>query len=242
MLNAASWFVDRNVDEGRGALARGPLWRPDAHVRGRPGARRTARGTPSPSSASAREDRVLLLCHDAPEFVGAFWGAIKIGAVPVPVNTLPASRRNGSTAWRTAAPASSSLSAPLLAEAAAAMLGAAPRTARTCSSRAGRRARICPTRSAARARSRTLDGRPHVARRSRLLALLVRIDGSAQGGRPSPARHARLQRHVRAAHPRRSGRRTSCSPRPSCSSPTASAPPATSRPAWARSASCTRSG
>src|SRR5438445_3683349 len=34
------------------------------------------------------EDRVLVLCLDAPEFIGAFWGAIKIGAVPLPVNTL----------------------------------------------------------------------------------------------------------------------------------------------------------
>ncbi|HUF93986.1 MAG TPA: benzoate-CoA ligase family protein [Candidatus Limnocylindria bacterium] len=34
------------------------------------------------------EDRVLMLCLDAPEFVGTFWGAIKMGAVPVPVNTL----------------------------------------------------------------------------------------------------------------------------------------------------------
>jgi len=29
-----------------------------------------------------------MLCLDAPEFVGTFWGAIKIGAVPIPVNTL----------------------------------------------------------------------------------------------------------------------------------------------------------
>jgi benzoate-CoA ligase family protein len=35
----------------------------------------------------ARGDRVLMVCLDAPEFVGTFWGAIKIGAVPVPVNT-----------------------------------------------------------------------------------------------------------------------------------------------------------
>ena len=34
------------------------------------------------------EDRVLLLCLDAPEFLGAFWGAIKLGAVPIPVNTM----------------------------------------------------------------------------------------------------------------------------------------------------------
>ncbi|HWP35836.1 MAG TPA: benzoate-CoA ligase family protein [Thermodesulfobacteriota bacterium] len=34
------------------------------------------------------EQRVLILCLDRPEFLGAFWGAIKIGAVAVPVNTL----------------------------------------------------------------------------------------------------------------------------------------------------------
>jgi benzoate-CoA ligase len=34
------------------------------------------------------EDRVLLLLHDGPEFVYSFFGAIKIGAVPVPLNTL----------------------------------------------------------------------------------------------------------------------------------------------------------
>ena len=34
------------------------------------------------------EDRVLLILLDGPEFVASFFGAIKIGAVPVPVNTL----------------------------------------------------------------------------------------------------------------------------------------------------------
>ena len=34
------------------------------------------------------EDRVLLLLLDGPEFVYSFFGAIKIGAVPVPLNTL----------------------------------------------------------------------------------------------------------------------------------------------------------
>jgi benzoate-CoA ligase family protein len=33
------------------------------------------------------EDRVLLLMHDTPEFVAGFLGAIRLGAVPVPVNT-----------------------------------------------------------------------------------------------------------------------------------------------------------
>ncbi len=34
------------------------------------------------------EERVLLLLLDTPEFAISFFGAIKIGAVPVPVNTL----------------------------------------------------------------------------------------------------------------------------------------------------------
>jgi 4-hydroxybenzoate-CoA ligase len=34
------------------------------------------------------EDRVALLMLDTPEFYACFWGAIRIGAVPVPVNTM----------------------------------------------------------------------------------------------------------------------------------------------------------
>ena len=34
------------------------------------------------------EERVLLLLLDTPDFAACFFGAIKIGAVPVPVNTL----------------------------------------------------------------------------------------------------------------------------------------------------------
>lgn len=34
------------------------------------------------------EQRVLMVCFDSPEFVTTFFGAIKIGAVPVPVNTM----------------------------------------------------------------------------------------------------------------------------------------------------------
>jgi len=36
----------------------------------------------------AQEQRVVILCVDSPAFVYAFFGAIKIGAIPVPVNTL----------------------------------------------------------------------------------------------------------------------------------------------------------
>jgi benzoate-CoA ligase len=86
-FNVATWFVDRNVDEGRGAM-------PAFHCEGRTLsygdvqelANRT--GNALLELGVAREDRVLVLCLDTPEFLGAFWGAIKIGAVPVPANTL----------------------------------------------------------------------------------------------------------------------------------------------------------
>src|SRR5690349_13593430 len=35
-----------------------------------------------------REDRVLLVLDDSPTYVAAFLGAVRIGAVPVPVNPL----------------------------------------------------------------------------------------------------------------------------------------------------------
>ncbi|MFE4896243.1 benzoate-CoA ligase family protein [Peribacillus butanolivorans] len=34
------------------------------------------------------EQRVLLLLHDSPEFIISFFGAIKVGAIPIPANTL----------------------------------------------------------------------------------------------------------------------------------------------------------
>ncbi len=34
------------------------------------------------------EQRVLLILHDSPEFIISFFGAIKVGAIPIPTNTL----------------------------------------------------------------------------------------------------------------------------------------------------------
>jgi benzoate-CoA ligase family protein len=87
-FNAAAFFVDRNVDEGRGSKVAiecgeerityvqllenvnrvGNALRRELHVR--------------------MEERILLLLLDGPELIYSFFGAIKIGAVPVPLNTL----------------------------------------------------------------------------------------------------------------------------------------------------------
>jgi len=37
---------------------------------------------------SMKEEEIMLLLLDSPEFVASFFGAIKIGAVPIPTNTM----------------------------------------------------------------------------------------------------------------------------------------------------------
>jgi benzoate-CoA ligase len=86
-FNVASWFVDRPVAEGKGAL-------PAFHCEDRTLTYADVQVLANRAGNALRElgvemeHRVLMLCLDTPEFIGTFWGAIKIGAVPVPVNTL----------------------------------------------------------------------------------------------------------------------------------------------------------
>ncbi len=89
MSNAATYFVDRHVEEGRdqkvafreaetgrhltyGALAEGS---------GRAASALKAHGM-------AREERIAMLVLDQIEFPVLFWGALKAGVIPVPLNTL----------------------------------------------------------------------------------------------------------------------------------------------------------
>ncbi len=85
--NAAADFVDRHVAEGRGdkpALVCGDrrfTYRQVQEMANRVGNALLTLGV-------EMEQRVLILCLDGPEWVASFWGAMKIGAVPVPVNTM----------------------------------------------------------------------------------------------------------------------------------------------------------
>ena len=86
-FNVATWFVDRNVEEGRASA-------PAFHYEGRTLSYGDVQDLVNRTGNALRElgvqmeDRVLVLCLDAPEFLGAFWGAIKIGAIPIPLNTM----------------------------------------------------------------------------------------------------------------------------------------------------------
>jgi benzoate-CoA ligase family protein len=86
-LNIADYLVARHVREGRGArtaLVTGDgtitYSELDALVNRTSNALR--------GLGVAPEQRIILLLHDGPAFYACFLGAIKIGAVPVPLNTL----------------------------------------------------------------------------------------------------------------------------------------------------------
>ena len=86
-FNAASYFVDRHICEGRGekvAIECG-----DRFVTYRQLFESVNQVGNALKNLDVRpEERVFLLLLDTPEFAASFFGAIKIGAVPVPVNTL----------------------------------------------------------------------------------------------------------------------------------------------------------
>src|SRR5262245_48474138 len=87
-FNAAAHFVDRHVAEGRAhdtAIECG-----DERVTYEELHERVNRfGSALRSKLDVRpEERIALLLVDGPAFAYAFFGAIKIGAVPIPTNTL----------------------------------------------------------------------------------------------------------------------------------------------------------
>jgi benzoate-CoA ligase len=87
-FNAASWFVDRNVTEGRGAKV--AIECGDQRVTYAEVLERVNRaGNMLRERFDVRiEERVVLLLVDGPEFIYTFFGAVKIGAVPIPTSTL----------------------------------------------------------------------------------------------------------------------------------------------------------
>src|ERR1700730_7919896 len=86
-FNAASYFVDRHIKDGRAdkvAIECG-----EVHVTYRQLFERVNQVGNGLRALGVRiEERVFLLLLDSPEFAASFFGAIKIGAVPVPANTL----------------------------------------------------------------------------------------------------------------------------------------------------------
>ncbi|GGD44884.1 benzoate-CoA ligase family protein [Sinisalibacter lacisalsi] len=91
--NAAIWFVDRHLSEGRGEKV--AFREADGEQRSltyNQLAEETARfGGALLRHGVRREERVAMIVRDQIEFPVVFWGALKAGAIPVPLNTLLAS-------------------------------------------------------------------------------------------------------------------------------------------------------
>src|SRR5690242_9383143 len=86
-FNVASAFIDRHLEEGRGARA--AIRCASGDVSYALLAERVNRcGNALEACGLAGGARVLMVVKDAPEFFYLFWGAIKRGLVPVPLNTL----------------------------------------------------------------------------------------------------------------------------------------------------------
>ena len=183
-FNAAEWFVARHVREGRGertavvwdggALDYAAL---DEAVRRRAAALLEAGLHPG--------DRVALLLPDGPELLALFWASLAAGGVAVPLNTLlhedevrailddcdPRARGGRSGAGRPRAPG-------------------APGDRRVASRPGAGESRSGPA-------GRGLLGHP--PGRLRLLPILERHDGRAQGRGPPAPRHVGVLRDLRGA-------------------------------------------
>ncbi len=86
-FNAAVPFIDRHVSEGRGATV--AIRSTGGDVTYSQLVERVNRcGNALAGLGIRRGDRLVLVVKDCPEFFYLFWGAIKAGIVPVPVNTL----------------------------------------------------------------------------------------------------------------------------------------------------------
>ena len=92
MIDTPEWYnasvlVDRNLEAGRAEKV--AIYCGDEEVTYGELARRINRfGHALRELGVDREDRVLLMLNDTPTFPTAFFAAMRIGAVPIPVNTL----------------------------------------------------------------------------------------------------------------------------------------------------------
>lgn len=86
-FNAARYLVDRNVEEGRGE--RPAIYFEDQTYNYHQVLENVNRSANMLKDLGVEmENRVMLLVRDCPEMIFSFFGAIKLGAVPIPTNML----------------------------------------------------------------------------------------------------------------------------------------------------------
>src|SRR5437660_6346218 len=85
-FNAATAFLDRNLEEGRGSKI-AIYFEGTSYTYAQIVELANRAGNGLLDLGIDLEQRVALLLLDSPQFAAAFFGAIKIGAVPIPLNT-----------------------------------------------------------------------------------------------------------------------------------------------------------
>ncbi len=86
-FNATDYFVDRNIRQGRGhKIAVYTEYKNYTYNDIEKMTNKTANAFRE--LGLVVDDRVLVLMLDVPQFYAVFWGAMKMGAVPIPVNTM----------------------------------------------------------------------------------------------------------------------------------------------------------
>lgn len=86
-FNAADYFLDRNIRQGRGhKVAIYTDRRNYTYSELQEMVNKT--GNAFREMGLGIDDRVMLMMLDEPQFIIMFFGAMKIGAVPIPINTM----------------------------------------------------------------------------------------------------------------------------------------------------------
>jgi 4-hydroxybenzoate-CoA ligase len=85
--NAANWFIDRHLKEGRADKA-AFIDVGGTHSYGALAERVNRAGNALKALGLHQENRVAMIMLDTVDFPTVFWGAIKAGIVPIPLNTL----------------------------------------------------------------------------------------------------------------------------------------------------------
>lgn len=86
-FNVAEYFVDRNLNEGRGEDT-AVVFQEQKLNYGLVAHQVQRAANLLQAGGLVRGDRLILILHDSPEFVATFWGAIRAGVIPIPTNTL----------------------------------------------------------------------------------------------------------------------------------------------------------
>jgi len=86
-FNMTAYFIDRNIRQGRGhKVAIYTDYRNYTYNDVQKMINKTANGM---RDLGVRiEDKIMILMLDIPQFYAMFWGSIRIGAIPIPVNTM----------------------------------------------------------------------------------------------------------------------------------------------------------